>query len=269
MQGSSGTGGPHNAPPEVALIVGGGPGISGACARLFAAEGMRVAIAQRRPDKPAIRQIIAHTQGAVQAYRCDVAEEQSVAALFQQVEADLGAPHVVVFNPSARVRGPVADISASGVKAALLVSTFGGFLVGQQAARRMLARGSGSILFTGASASYKGYAGSASFAMGKFGLTGLAQSMARELAPRGVHVAHFPIDGGVGTIDYSTGIRSSHWSRYREQSTSSDYKQGDGEDTGDTMLSPDAIAQAYLFVHRQPRSAWTFEMQLRPWVESW
>ena len=228
-----------------------------------------VAIAARRPNKPEIVEIINSTQADVRAFACDVSDEKSVDALFCAVDRELGVPSLVVFNPSAREKGPITDLSPEAVKAALLVTAYGGFLVGQQAARRMVQIGHGSILFTGASASYKGYANSASFALGKFALTGLAQSMARELGPKGVHVAHFPIDGAVGTIDYQTGVKSSHWTRYAQQSTSSDYKTGDGEDTEDTMLSPAAIANAYLFVHRQPRSAWTFEMQLRPWAETW
>jgi NAD(P)-dependent dehydrogenase (short-subunit alcohol dehydrogenase family) len=162
--------------PEVALIVGGGPGISGACARLFAAEGMRVAIAARSPDKLEIQEIIEASMvsgGSVCAFKCDVSDTASVEALFAVVEAELGPPDVVIYNPSGRARGPVAELDPEEVKQSLLVTAFGGFLVGQQAARRMIERGSGSILFTGASASYKGYANSSAFAMGKFGLTGV------------------------------------------------------------------------------------------------
>jgi NAD(P)-dependent dehydrogenase (short-subunit alcohol dehydrogenase family) len=150
-----------------------------------------------------------------------------------------------VYNASARVRGPFVEIEAAQVSKALQVSAFGGFLVGQEAAKRMLKSGSGSILFTGASASVKGYPQSASFAMGKFALRGLAQSMARELAPKGIHVAHFVIDGGIA-------------------------QQGDtrGDRGPDGFLSPDAIAQTYLQIHDQPRSAWTWEIELRPWTET-
>jgi NAD(P)-dependent dehydrogenase (short-subunit alcohol dehydrogenase family) len=169
-----------------------------------------------------------------------------VAALFEAVVADQGVPDLVVYNASARARGPIAELDAEQVKNALLVSCFGGFLVGQAAARLMLARGAGSIQFTGASASVKGYANSAPFAMGKFGLRGLAQSMARELAPKNIHVAHFVIDGGI--------------------------RQGDdprAADRGpDGMLLPDEIARTYLHVHRQHRSAWTWEVELRPWQET-
>lgn len=190
---------------EIAIIVGGGPGISGACARLFAEVGMLVAIAQRTPEKPAIKSLVEECPaGRVHAYQCDAADAVSVAALFDTVKQQHeGHIRCVVYNPSGRARGPVVELVPEEVKQALLVTAYGGFLVGQQAAQAMLEHGQGgSILFTGASASYKGYANSSSFAMGKFGLTGLAQSMARELGPSGIHVAHFPIDGGVGEIDY-------------------------------------------------------------------
>jgi NAD(P)-dependent dehydrogenase (short-subunit alcohol dehydrogenase family) len=190
---------------EIVIIVGGGPGISGACARLFAEVGMLVAIAQRTPEKPAIKQLIKECPaGRVHAYQCDASDADSVAALFEAVQRDhAGRIRCVVYNPSGRARGPVVELDPEEVKQALLVTAYGGFLVGQKAAQTMLEHGQGgSILFTGASASYKGYPNSSSFAMGKFGLTGMAQSMARELAPQGIHVAHFPIDGGVGEIDY-------------------------------------------------------------------
>ncbi len=167
-------------------------------------------------------------------------------ALFLALASDLGPPDIVVYNPSARARGPIAELDPNEVLQALMVSCYGGFLVGQQAARSMLARGSGSILFTGASASVKGYARSAPFAMGKFGLRGLAQSMARELAPKNIHVGHFVIDGGIGRAD----------------------DQRAAQRGPDGMLDPDAIAQTYLQLHRQHRSAWTWEVELRPWTES-
>ena len=166
-------------------------------------------------------------------------------ALFAAV-GEIGDPDIVVYNPSYRTRGPITELDASEVEKALMITGFGGFLVGRAAARRMLARGTGTILFTGASASVKGYVNSASFAMGKFALRGLAQSMARELAPKNIHVAHFVIDGGIG-------------------------RAGDSRGTGrgpDAMLDPDAIARTYLAVHRQHRSAWTWEVELRPWVET-
>ena len=225
---------------SAALIVGAGEGLSASLARLFAREGMTVGLAARRTDKLAA--LCAETKA--KAFACDAAEPASVAALFAAVDGEIGPPDIVVYNASFRTRGPVADLDAAEVQKALAVSAFGGFLVGQQAARRMLKAGRGAILFTGASASVKGYAESAPFAMGKFALRGLAQSMARELAPKGVHVAHFVIDGG---------IRSE---RYK-----------DPQDRPDSFLDPDAIAQTYLQVVRQPRSAWTWEVELRPWVE--
>ncbi len=227
---------------ESALIVGAGAGLSASLARLFAAEGMTVAVASRNADKlvPLAGEIGGH------AFACDVADAASVDRLFEQATEAIGAPDVVVFNPSARARGPIAELDRDAVRNALLISCYGGFLVGQAAAKLMLERGSGSIQFTGASASVKGYAQSAPFAMGKFGLRGLAQSMARELAPKNIHVAHFVIDGGIG----------------RENDPRAAARGEDG------MLDPDAIAQTYLQIHRQHRSAWTWEVELRPWVEN-
>jgi NAD(P)-dependent dehydrogenase (short-subunit alcohol dehydrogenase family) len=225
---------------ERALIVGAGQGLSASLARLFTNEGMRVALAARKPD--GLATLCAET--GARAFPCDAASAEQVRQLFTAVEEALGEPDVVVYNASGRVRGPVAELDPAEVERALAVSAFGGFLVAQQAARRMLAKQRGAILFTGASASVKGYAQSASFAMGKFALRGLAQSMARELAPRGIHVAHFVIDGAIA----------------RPGRTSS-------SDQPDSLLEPDAIAANYLHVMRQPRSAWTWEVELRPWVE--
>ena len=227
---------------ESALIVGVGDGLSASLARLFRSEGMRVMLAARNTEK--LTALAEHTEAATVA--CDAADPASVEAMFAEADATIGTPDIVVFNPSARVRGPVTEIDQAGVRDALLVTCYGGFLVTQLAAQRMLRRGSGSILLTGASASVKGFANSSSFAMGKFGLRGLAQATARELAPRGIHVAHFVIDGGIR----DGGIRD-----------------GDAAPGGDERLSPDAIAESYLHVHRQHRSAWTWEIELRPWVE--
>ncbi len=224
---------------ETALIVGAGAGLSASLARLLAKEGMQVALAARDAAKLAD---LSEEVGA-RAYRANAVAPDDVAQLFAAVAGDLGDPDLVVYNPSFRVRGPITDLDPADVKRAIMVTCFGGFLVGQAAARRMITRGGGSILFTGASASVKGYAKSASFAMGKFGLRGLAQSMARELAPQNVHVAHFVIDGGIRP-------------------------PGNTADAGrDAMLDPAAIAESYLNIHRQRRSAWTWEVELRPWVE--
>jgi NAD(P)-dependent dehydrogenase (short-subunit alcohol dehydrogenase family) len=186
--------------------------------------------------------LIAET--GAEAVTTDVSDPASVENLFAAADK-LGPLSLAIFNASGRVRGPIAELDPESVKQALMVGAFGGFLVGQQAARRLLARGSGSILFTGASASVKGFANSAGFAMPKFGLRGLAQSMARELAPKNVHVAHFVIDGGIGSASRASSA-----------------------ETPDRWLSPDAIAETYLAIHRQHRSAWSWEIELRPWVEN-
>ena len=217
-----------------ALIIGAGDGLSASLARLLAREGYAVALAARNPAKLAA---LAAECGAT-THACDAAEAGQVAALF----AAAGEAEVVVYNPSYRTRGPVAELDPAEVQKSLQVCAFGGFLAVREAARRMVPRGRGTILLTGASAGVKGYPLSASFAMGKFALRGLAQSAARELHPKGVHVAHVVIDGG---------IRSA-----RRPET------GD-----DTMLDPDAIADSYLHLIRQPRSAWSWEIEVRPWAE--
>jgi NAD(P)-dependent dehydrogenase (short-subunit alcohol dehydrogenase family) len=176
-----------------ALIVGAGSGLSASLARAFAKEGLMLAVAARNSAK--LAQLC--SESGAHAFACDATQPDQVARLFDDVERKFGSPDVVVYNASARVRGPLISLAAVDVERAIRVSAFGGFLVAQQAARRMLPIGRGAILFTGASASVKGYAESAPFAMGKFALRGLAQSMARELSPRGIHVAHFVIDGGI------------------------------------------------------------------------
>jgi NAD(P)-dependent dehydrogenase (short-subunit alcohol dehydrogenase family) len=224
-----------------ALIVGAGDGLSASLARLFAQEGLRVGLAARNVDK--LHELAAAT-GAV-TMSCDAGEPDQVEALFLSMDQQLGAaPDVVVYNASTRTRGALVDLVPEAVARALTVSAYGGFLVAQQAARRMLPRGKGAILFTGASASVKGYKLSAPFAMGKFALRGLAQSIARELAPQGIHVAHFVIDGAIRNPGRT-----------------------EPADAPDSMLDPDAIARTYLHVLRQERSAWTWEVELRPWVE--
>ena len=226
--------------PKTALIVGVGPGLSGSLARLFSKHGLQVAMASRDPDK--LKKLAEETAGAT--FACEATEPEEVAALFEVVIATQGVPDIVVYNASARARGPVTDLDPADVARAISVSAYGGFLVAQQAARHMVARGSGAILLTGASASVKGYPNSSAFAMGKFALRGLAQSMARELSPRGVHVAHFVIDGGIRSAARQVP-----------------------NDNPDSLLSPDEIAETYWYVANQHRSAWTWEVELRPWVE--
>ena len=228
-------------PYRTALIVGTGPGISTSVARALAAKGIRVAVAARNADK---LRPLAQEIGA-EAFAVDASDPAAVARLFEDVEARIGVPEIVLYNASGRVRGPIADLDPEEVRRAIEVSAFGGFLVTQQAARRLLPRGAGAILLTGASASVKGFPNSSAFAIGKFGLRGLAQSAARELAPKGIHVAHFVIDGGVRSAS-----------------------RPDPADRPDSTLDPDAIASSYLAVLAQPRSAWTWEIELRPWVEN-
>jgi len=226
--------------PETALIVGAGSGLSASLARLFTREGVAVGLAARNPDKLAA---LSDATGA-RAFACDATDPQQVERLFADVEGAIGIPDVVVYNAAARASGPFVDLTPEQVQAALIAGAFGAFLVAQQAVKRMLPRGHGAVLFTGASASVKGYPQSAPFAMGKFALRGLAQSMARELAPQGIHVAHFVIDGAIRNPGRT-----------------------EPADRPDSMLDPDAIAQNYWHVLRQPRSGWTWEMELRPWVE--
>jgi NAD(P)-dependent dehydrogenase (short-subunit alcohol dehydrogenase family) len=226
---------------SAALIVGAGTGLSAALARRFAKAGMRVGLAARDTEK--LTALASEIQA--RTFRCDATIPAGVDRLFEAVDRDLGAPDVVVYNPALRVRGPLLDLDPADVARALSVGAFGGFLVAQQAARRMLPKHHGAILFTGASASLKGFAQSAPFAMGKFALRGLAQSLARELAPQGIHVAHIVIDGP---------IRPPDWPQPQARP--------------DSMLEPDAIAETYLSILAQPRSAWTFEIELRPWVET-
>lgn len=223
-----------------ALIVGTGPGLSASLARRFAANGVQVALAARDTAKLAT---LCHETGAT-AYACDASDPASVAALFAAVAAEQGAPDAVVYNPSARARGPLVDLDPEAVRRAVEISAFGAFLVSQQAARLMLPQQRGAILLTGATAGVKGFPLSAAFAMGKFALRGLAQSMARELSPAGIHVAHFLIDGG---------IRSD--------------QRPVPNDKPDSLLDPDAIAETYWHVMHQHRSAWSWEIEVRPWVE--
>jgi NAD(P)-dependent dehydrogenase (short-subunit alcohol dehydrogenase family) len=226
---------------ENAVIIGAGEGLSASLARLCARVGMRVALAARDVGKLAG---LAAETGA-RSYAADASRPEEVRRLFATLDQDAGPLDLVVYNPSYRARGMLVELAPEEVRRSLEVTAFGGFLVGQEAARRMLARGRGAIFFTGASASIKGYPQSAPFAMGKFALRGLAQSMARELQPQNIHVAHFVIDGGIGRPGDPRGA----------------------ERGADALLDPDAIAQTYYSTYRQHRSAWSSEIELRPWLE--
>ena len=219
---------------RVALIVGAGPGISGAFAAALVAEGYAVAVASRHLGR---LQPLAATWGAT-AFEVDASQPRSLQQLFVAVEQALGAPEVVLYNPSARVRGDLLDLDIAAVTAAVQTTALGAFVTAQEAARRMLPRGAGSLFFTGATAGVKGFARSSPFAMGKFALRGLAQSLARELSPQGIHVVHFVIDGAVNL---------------------------QGTAPGD--LTPQAIAQGYMAALAQPRGAWSWEIELRSHAE--
>ena len=223
-----------------ALIVGAGSGLSAALARALAAEGVKVALAARTTEDlgPLVKDI------GGKAFACDASQRADVDKLFADVDAAFGAPEVVVYNASFRTRGPFVDLDPADVEKSLAVTAYGAFLVSQQAARRMLPKKHGVILLTGASAGVKGYPQSAPFAMGKFALRGLAQSMARELSPQGIHVAHVVIDGGI-----KSGRRA------------------EPSDKPDSLLDPDAIAATYMHLIHQARSAWAWEIEVRPWVE--
>jgi NAD(P)-dependent dehydrogenase (short-subunit alcohol dehydrogenase family) len=236
------TGNATMAAGERALIVGAGAGLSAALARCCAREGMDVVLAARDTQK--LTALAQETGAATVA--CDATRAEDVERLFAAVDAGGSRLDLVVYNASGRARGPIIELDPAAVESAIRVTAFGGFLVARQAALRMVRQGHGTILFTGASASVKGYARSSSFAMGKFALRGLAQSLARELQPQNIHVGHIVIDGGIG-------------------------KPGDpraNERGPDGLLDPDAIAETYMQLHRQPRSAWAWEIELRPWVET-
>ncbi|MEK9557443.1 MAG: SDR family oxidoreductase, partial [Alphaproteobacteria bacterium] len=215
-------------------------GLSAALARKCREAGMEVALAARDGDRASA--VAAETSASL--HRCDASSIEEVAQLFTALDDTVGTPDLVVYNPSARLHGPITALDPAATRTAIEVTCFGAFLVAQQAARRMLERGSGSIFFTGASAGVKGFANSSVFAMGKFGLRGLAQSLARELHPQNIHIGHFVIDGGIRPA-----------------------RAGGQDDGTDNMLDPDAIAETYMQFHAQHRSAWAWEVELRPWVE--
>ncbi|HSR70835.1 MAG TPA: SDR family NAD(P)-dependent oxidoreductase [Kiloniellales bacterium] len=227
---------------DAAVVVGAGHGLGAALGRRFAEGGLRVALARRRAEEA--RDLAEEIGG--RAYACDATRADSVAELFQQVETDLGTPALVVYNAGAFQRAGILDIDPADFERCWRIGCLGGLHVGQAAAGRMVAAGRGTLIFTGATASLRGGAGFANLAVPKFGLRALAQSMARELGPKGVHVAHTIIDGQIAAD--RPGYRPA--------------ERGE-----DAVLAPAAIAEAYWQLHRQPRSAWTFELDLRPWVE--
>ena len=223
------------------LIVGAGLGLSFSLARLFHKEGMKVSLAARNIEK--LKELSSKIDANI--YQCDSSEVSEVENLFNILDTQIGTPDLVIYNPSARVRGPIGELNPNEVKKALEITCFGGFLVAQEAAKRMMKRGSGSIFFTGATAGVKGFPNSSVFAMGKFALRGLAQSLARELHPKNIHIGHFVIDGGISKSKYF----------------------GDNNNENDALLDPDEIAKTYLNFYKQNKSAWSWEIEIRPWVE--
>ena len=223
---------------ETCIIVGAGSGLSASLAKLFRAEDMTVVLAARNIEK------LAELSEEIdcELVQCDSSDVEQVSDLFSKTDEIVSKPSIVIYNPSARIKGDITSLDPYETKAAIETTCYGAFLVAQQAAKRMISVGSGSIFFTGASAGVKGFPNSSVFAMGKFGLRGLAQSLARELQPKNIHVAHFVIDGGI----------------------SSEIRPDNGEQN---LLNPDEIAKTYLSFHRQNRSAWAWEVELRPWVE--
>ena len=227
---------------ETALIVGAGPGLSSSLTYLLLKNKFKVAIAARNVVKLATLA----EKSNVDVFACDASNINQVQTLFKKLDKTLGTPDLVIYNPSARVRGGIVEVDPEDTQKAINITCFGAFLVAQEAAKRMVKRGSGSIFFTGASASVKGYANSSVFAMGKFGLRGLAQALARELHPQNIHIGHFIIDGGI----------------------KADHRPERNDPGDDSMLDPEAIANTYLQFHRQNRSSWSWEIELRPWLET-
>jgi len=238
---------------KAVLVIGAGDATGGAIARRFAREGYIACVTRRNADKlaPLVAQI--ETEGgSAHAFGSDARKEEEMAALFREIEANIAPVEVAVFNIGANVRFDVVDTTARVYFKVWEMACFAGFLMGREAARVMLPRQRGSIFFTGATASLRGRAGFSAFAGAKHGLRALAQSMARELAPKGLHVAHPIIDGAIDT----EFIRENFPERYK-------LKEQDG------ILNPEHIADAYWMLHQQPRDAWTHELDLRPWIESW
>jgi NAD(P)-dependent dehydrogenase (short-subunit alcohol dehydrogenase family) len=239
--------------PGAALVVGAGPGLGGAVARRFAREGFVACIVRRKEEElePLCAEIEA-AGGRALALGVDAREEDQIVALFDRVEREAGPVEVAVHNIGANVSFPIHEMTARVYSKVWQMACFSGFLVGREAARRMLPRGRGTILFTGATASLRGRSGMAAFAGAKFALRALAQSMARELGPEGIHVAHVVVDGAIDMP----------WIR-------ENFPQIVEERGEEALLAPDAIAESYWQLHVQPRSSWTHELDLRPHIEPW
>jgi NAD(P)-dependent dehydrogenase (short-subunit alcohol dehydrogenase family) len=238
---------------KVALVIGAGEATGGAIARRFAREGYTACVTRRNADKlkPLVEQI-ERAGGKARAFGSDARKEGEVAELVQAIERDVGPIEVCVFNVGGNVRFPIRETTARVYTKVWEMAALAGFLVGREAAKVMVPRGRGTILFTGATASLRGGKGFAAFAGAKHALRALAQSMARELGPEGIHVAHVVIDGAIDT----PFIRENFPERYA-------LKEKSG------ILDPEAIAESYWQLHLQQRSAWTHELDLRPWMESW
>ncbi len=237
----------------VALIIGAGDATGGAIARRFAREGYVACVTRREKDKlTALVAQIGAAGGKAHAFGSDARKEEDTIALFDEIERDIGEIEVAVFNIGANVRFPISETTSRVYTKVWEMGAFAGFLMGREAARRMTPRGRGTILFTGATASMRGSAGFSAFSGAKFALRALAQSMARELGPKGIHVAHVVIDGAIDTAF----IRDTFPEMYAKKAE-------------DGILSPDHIADMYWMLHRQPRDAWTHELDLRPWIEKW
>ena len=238
---------------KVALVIGAGDATGGAIARRFAREGFTACVVRRNADKlvPLVERIEA-AGGRARAFGTDARKEADMVALVDTIEREVGAIEVAVFNVGGNVSFPIRETTARVYYKVWEMACFAGFLLGREAARVMVPRGHGTILFTGASASLRGRAGFAAFSGAKHALRALAQSVAKELGPHGIHVAHVVIDGAIDT----------EWIR-------ENFPQRAALKAQDGILDPDAIAENYWLIHRQPRSAWTHELDLRPWIEPW
>lgn len=239
---------------NAALIIGAGDATGGAIARAFAREGFVACVVRRernRDQLEALASAIRDEGFAAQAFPADARDEAEMIALFDRIERDIGPIEVTVFNIGANVRFAISDMTAQVYRKVWEMACFAGFLTGREAAKRMIPRGSGTILFTGATASLRGGSGFSAFSGAKAALRMLAQSLARELGPQGIHVGHIVIDGGIDT-DFIRGLRPDFET----------LKANDG------VLSPADIAANYVMLHKQPRNAWTHELDIRPWTES-